>query len=100
MNTLRSSQFKTQYPHLTEPTEVTVNGHLIGTWTPHTEPLYVLTMPPATPESVATAITAARAAIESGIIPDNLRPAAPDPVRTARAAQKQRDDWLRKSNKP
>ncbi len=34
MNRLASSQFKTQYPHLTEPTEVNVNGHYIGTWLP------------------------------------------------------------------
>jgi hypothetical protein len=34
LNSLPSSQFKTQYAKLTEPTTVTVNGHPIGTWTP------------------------------------------------------------------
>lgn len=34
MKTLPSAQFKTQYPHLTEPVIVTVNGHAIGSWTP------------------------------------------------------------------
>lgn len=32
--TLASSQFRLLYTKLTEPTDVTVSGHVIGTWTP------------------------------------------------------------------
>ena len=34
MNVMPSSQFRKDYGKLTEPTVVTVNGHVIGTWTP------------------------------------------------------------------
>ena len=34
MNNLPSSQFRLIFSRLTEPTTVTVNGHLIGTWLP------------------------------------------------------------------
>ena len=34
MNRISSSAFRTQYPKLTEPTEVTVVGRVIGVWTP------------------------------------------------------------------
>ena len=34
MNELPSAEFRKSYAKLTEPTVVTVNGHVIGTWTP------------------------------------------------------------------
>ena len=36
MKTLPSSEFKRTYPRLTEETEVTANGHVIGVWVPRT----------------------------------------------------------------
>lgn len=35
MDVLSSIEFRKRYAKLTEPTTVTVNGHVIGTWTPH-----------------------------------------------------------------
>ena len=34
MDTITSTAFRTHYARLTEPTLVTVNGHVIGQWTP------------------------------------------------------------------
>ena len=34
MKTMSSAEFRKTYPRLTEPTKVTANGHIIGTWTP------------------------------------------------------------------
>lgn len=34
MEVLPSSEFRKRYPRLTEPTEVTADGRVIGVWTP------------------------------------------------------------------
>jgi hypothetical protein len=35
MDVLTSSEFRRRYASLKVPTEVTVNGHVIGTWAPY-----------------------------------------------------------------
>jgi len=42
MDTISSAEFRKTYPRLTEATEVTVNGHVIGTWRPINAPIYQL----------------------------------------------------------
>lgn len=107
MKTLPSSQFKTQYPHLTEPTMVTVNGHPIGTWTPLFDALgdfkerfpeaISVDIPRPMRETVHTVET-----LPAGATPGTLGPATEQRDKqlgaNARAAQKRRDEWLRKSN--
>ena len=34
MRKISSAEFRKTYPRLTEPYAITVNGHLIGVWTP------------------------------------------------------------------
>jgi hypothetical protein len=34
MDIISSAEFRKTYARLTKPTKVTVNGHMIGTWTP------------------------------------------------------------------
>lgn len=56
MPTLPSSQFRVVYASLTEQTEVTVNGHVIGTWVPHRPKPEVIDLgPSATPADVERA---------------------------------------------
>ncbi len=40
MDVLPSTQFRKQFSRLTEPTHVTVNGHVIGEWVPVHHPRY------------------------------------------------------------
>jgi len=39
MDVLTSTEFRKCYASLTEPTEVTVNGHVIGRWVPVNAPI-------------------------------------------------------------
>lgn len=74
MQKIASAVFRTTYAHLTEQAEVTVNGHVIGTWTPAPSPI------DETPAPAATS--------------------APKPAPKARStrtgAQAERDEWLHK----
>jgi hypothetical protein len=38
---MKSSEFRRVYASLTEPTEVTVNGHVVGEWIPVGHPRYL-----------------------------------------------------------
>ena len=41
MDTISSAEFRKTYPRLTEAVHVTVNGHVIGEWTPVRSARYV-----------------------------------------------------------
>lgn len=45
MNALPSTEFRKRFARLTEATEVTVNGHVIGTWRPINAPVQVFDLP-------------------------------------------------------
>lgn len=75
MNQLASSNFRLYYGRLNEPTEVTVNGHVIGTWLP-------------SPSSAREPIALAEAAA----------PVPQSRLETPRERQKRIDGVLRKAN--
>ena len=89
MNTLPSATFRTTFHKLTEPTQVTVNGHPIGSWTPFAYPL-VPDQPNHHWENAPAPLTGFRS------VPD-----APTPPKNpiAGMTQAQRDALLRGMNK-
>jgi hypothetical protein len=91
MNRLASSQFKTQYPHLMEPTEVNVNGHYIGTWLP-ADPQRQRVDEPITPGTLSPS--------KMGLLATEPNTLKEDPQRARRERQKRIDAVLRKANKP
>ncbi len=81
MNELPSTEFRKQFARLTEATLVTVNGHPIGTWTPHR-----------ISEEFVAAILAEPPAGHIRV-PAHLDPTLP------KFTQAQRDELLRKINR-
>ena len=94
MKVLSSSEFRPIFASLTEPTEVNANGRYIGTWLPADpqrqrvdEPIH-----PTPKEALAFV-----AALETKPPTINVIPTEPKPTvfSSSRAAQAQRDEWLR-----
>jgi hypothetical protein len=85
MDVLSSAEFRKQYAKLTEPTTVTVNGHVIGTWMPYVNHHPMITNPEALPEvmdALAREVTSERYDIRPrGTRPFSSRPFTPVPKR-------------------
>jgi len=81
MNALTSTEFRKTYAKLKDLTEVTVNGHVIGVWTPADYSL-----------EFQAFLTGERPARQSMRVPAHMDP-------TVRTSQAKRDELLGKINR-